>query len=125
MPDPNTDENTPLHPERLTWAVLLARWVEFARSAVALPTDAAGRRWRNAVPDIINLQAVWFSLEHFDELDPAQRSLGLDRARVLIDKHAGALRHAWKDRPLPGELKDLIADAEEALAKQRGAADSA
>lgn len=110
----------PLHPERLTWPVLLGRWVTFAKSAVALPTDASGQRLRDAVPDIINLQAVWFSLEHLDDLDADQRSLGLDKAQLLIDKHAGALRSAWADEPMPAELVELIADAKTALQKQRG-----
>lgn len=112
----------PLHPERMTWPVLLGRWVMFAKSALALPTDAAGQRLRDAVPDMINLQAVWFSLEHLDELDADQRALGLDKAQVLIEKHAGALREAWADEPLPEELAELIADAKTALQKQRGGA---
>ncbi|MEO0515123.1 MAG: hypothetical protein AAF086_07500 [Planctomycetota bacterium] len=110
----------PLHPDRLTWPVLLGRWVDFAKSAVVLPTNAAGRRMRGAVPDIINLQAVWFSLEHLDELDADQRALGLDKAQVLIEKHAGALRAAWADELMPGELVELIDDAKTALQKQRG-----
>ncbi len=75
---------------------------------------------RSAVPDIINLQAVWFSLEHLDELDADQRALGLDKAQVLIEKHAGALRSAWGDETLPAELVELIEDAKTALQKQRG-----
>jgi len=113
------DEFEPLHPERLTWPVLLGRWVTFAQSAVALPKDAAGQRLCDAVPDIINLQAVWFSLEHLDELDGDQRALGLDRAEVLIDRHRSALRQRWADEPLPAELQELIDDAETALKKHR------
>lgn len=116
----SAEEFAPLYPERLTWPVLLARWVAFAKSAVALPDDAAGRRLRGSVPDIIQLQAVWFSLEHLDELDADQRALGLDRAEVLIERHAGALRARWAGEGLPGELAELVADAEAALRNRRG-----
>ena len=114
------DAPEPLHPQRLSWAVLLARWVEFARSALALPQDEAGQRVRDAVPDIIMLQAVWFALAELDELEAGERALGLDRAAVLIERHAAALRRRWGNEPLPEQLAELIDDAEAALAAARG-----
>lgn len=110
----------PLHAEKLTWAVLLARWVEFARSAVALPDDHEGRRMRDSVPDVIMLQAVWFSLAHLGELDADERALGLDRAEVLIEKHAGALQDRWRGADMPEGLQELIDDAWEALHNASG-----
>ena len=109
------DGATPLDGPRLTWAVLLGRWVEFARSALALPDDAFGRRMRAAVPDIIMLQAVWFALQHVDELDAAQRALGLDRAEILIDTHVSALRRRFED-DVPAQIQELIGDAQRQLA---------
>ena len=123
MTQKDKPEFEPLHPERLTWAVLLGRWVAFAKSAVALPDDAAGRRLRDAVPDLINLQAVWFALGHLDELEADERALGLDKAEVLIDKHVQALERAWADEGLPAEIVELIQDAKAALQKQRGGGD--
>ncbi|MEM1108275.1 MAG: hypothetical protein AAGH99_06255 [Planctomycetota bacterium] len=114
----------PLHPEKMTWAVLLGRWVAFAKSALALPKDAEGQRLRDAVPDIINLQAVWFSLSHLDELDADQRALGLDRAEVLIEKHRNALSEAWGEEALPEQLVELIEDAETALRQHRSGGES-
>ena len=119
-----------LAPQRLTWAALLGRWVDFARSALALPDDPDGRRLRACVPDIIMLQAVWCALRELDDLEGAERALGLDRAAVLIDKHAAAIEQRWPD-PAEGEvgggetmpqlLLDLIRDAREELAaKQQG-----
>ena len=105
----------PLHPDHLTWAVLLGRWVQFARSAVALPDDAAGRRMRDSVGDIIQLQAVWFALQHLDELPPEERALGLDKAEVLIEKHAAALRERFAGEELPLLIEELIDDAQSAL----------
>lgn len=107
----------PLYPDRLTWAVLLGRWVEFARSAVGLPDTAEGTRMRESVPDIIMLQAVWFALDHLEDLDTPERSLGLDRAQVLIEKHTTALQERWQNTPMPALLKELINDARDQLAK--------
>ena len=117
---PTTDP-APLRPEQLTWSVLIGRWVAFARSAVALPTDAEGRRLRDSVPDIINLQAVWFALEHLDDLSQEQRALGLDRAAVLIERHRGLIESRWTGKPLPDGLRSLIDDAEASLEQQRDA----
>ena len=138
---PTRDESPPADPlpvEQLTWAVLLGRWVEFARSAVALPDDAAGRRWRAVVPDMIQLQAVWFALESWPQLAPQQRALALDRAEVLVDRHHRNILRAW-ERPaseaggihaadgqdqreleqLPEALTDLIDDSRAAVAHRR------
>lgn len=99
----------------LTWAVLLSRWVDFARSAVALPDAGDDGRLKASVTDLIALQAVWFALRQVDELPPEQRALGLDRAEVLIDRHAKALRRRWKGGNLPQACADLIDDATTAL----------
>ncbi len=113
-PDPKRDT------DRLTWAVLLGQWVDFARSAVVLPDDQAGRALRGSVADIIALQAVWFALHHLDELDADERAFGIARAEVLIERHAGAVAQRWGGAELPGELAALIDDARSALAKARG-----
>ncbi len=101
-----------LDAHKLTWAVLLGKWVEFARSAVGLPDDEQGNKLRQSVPDLIMLQAVWFALQHMDELSAEQQALGLDRAGVLIDQHAGVLRSRWAPDPLPQRIEELILDAQ-------------
>ena len=105
----------PLQPDHLTWAALLGRWVEFAKSALALPTDDPGRRMRESVPDIIMLQAVWFALKHMNDLASSERSLGLDRAEVLIEKHSASLEAIWQGEVMPNVLHDLMRDAVEQL----------
>lgn len=103
----------PLHPERLTWAVLLGRWVDFARTALALP-DAEGEeagRVRASVADIIALQAVCFAMRQLDELDHEQRSLGIDRAGVLVERHGGAIRRRWATDAMPEALAELLHEA--------------
>jgi len=116
----------PLDAQRLTWAALLGRWIEFAKSAVALPQDQPGKRLRQSVPDIIMLQAVWFALQHMDELSADERALGLDRAELLIEKHSDAIRSRWAADPLPAQVGQLITDAHEQLRRcqqDAGAAD--
>lgn len=100
----------------MTWAALLGRWTEFAKSSVALPTDGAGGRWRRVIAPVIGLQAVTHALGelHLVE-DPAERSVGLDRAELLIRTHAGEIHDAWSDEPLPVELAELITDARSML----------
>lgn len=97
--------------EKLTWAVLLGRWVEFAKSALALPDEGEGAKLRASVADLIMLQAVWCALQHLEELAPDEHALALDRAQVLIDKHAAALGQRWGDQPMPSQAKRLIDDA--------------
>lgn len=117
-PQPNSDrdpEHSPLNTRALTWAALLGKWTEFAKSALALPDDVEGQLLRQSVPDIITLQAVWFALQHLDELDASERALGLDRAEILIDKHTASLRHHWSNQ-LPNQLKELIAEVKRQFA---------
>ncbi len=110
-PPPKTTAARPLNPERLTWAALLGRWMTFARSALALPENEEGRRLRESVADIITLQAVWFALQHLDELDNEQRALGLDRAELLINRHAQSLAARWPDeQAMPDLIRELIND---------------
>jgi hypothetical protein len=104
----------------VTWAALLGQWIDFARSAAALPSDDTGRRMRASVPDIIMLQAVWFALRGLNDLPPDERALGLDRAEVLIERHQTALQQRFPDHTLPAAIRDLIHDAREALAAARG-----
>jgi len=101
--------------QRQTWAALLAHWVGLAKSAVALPADAEGRRLRAAVPDVIMLQAVWHALQHLSELSADERGLGLDRAALLLGKHEAALRERFAGS-LPEPLRDLVQHVRSALA---------
>lgn len=103
----------------LTWSLLLARWTDFARSAVALPDTGEPGRWKKAVPDVIALQAVYHALGEADALPEDERALGLDRSDVLIKKHAAALHDRWRAEPMPEALTELVEDARAALAAAR------
>jgi hypothetical protein len=104
----------PRPPDPATWAALLARWVEFARAAVSLPSDNEGTRWRRAVPPIITLQAVAHALAELDRLPSAEQALALDRGSVLIRDNAATLNTLWQAEPLPDRVLELIEDAQHA-----------
>lgn len=115
---------TPAPLPDLTWAALLARWVDFARSSVALPPTPEGDRWRRSVPPIISLQAVTFALSELPTLPRAEAALGIARADVLIESARRELNAIWTpaaQSPLHPELAALLADADSALVAARAA----
>lgn len=109
----------PQEPDALTWAALLARCTDFARSAVALPQKGEAGRLKNAVAPIIGLQAVTFALGESDRLPGDERALGLDRAEVLIKQYAGEIHAIWRGAELHPEVRLLIDDARAALEAAR------
>jgi hypothetical protein len=114
----NSSDST-LRPRQLTWVALLARWVDFAKSALALPNDTVGTALRDSVPDIIMLQAVTSALVELQDLPADERALGCDRAEVLIDRHADSLGRRWggESQSLPAQLQELIDEARSALGR--------
>lgn len=108
--------------DTLTWSALLAKWTEFAQSAVALPASDEGQRWKDAVAPIITLQACAHALGELDELTTDERAFGLDKAEILIRKNAKRLHELWTGEPLPFELTEIIDDARRArsIAAGRG-----
>lgn len=113
-------ENLPTEPDNeqspsISWALLLTRWTEFARSAVALPPEGEGKRWRESVAPIIGLQAVTLAVGELRLLDPADRPLALDMADVLVRRHAAELNQAWRGQEMPERLLALMEDARQAV----------
>jgi len=104
-----------LRPEALTWTALLGRWIEYAQASIALPDDADGRRWRAAVPHVINLQAVTFALGELGGLPREERALGRDKAAIIIREATQELESIWGEAPLPDEVAEMICDAGAAL----------
>lgn len=102
-------------PSLVTWAALLAHWTRFAQSAVALPRDGEGARWRQCVPDVIALHAVTLACAGLDDLPEGERALGLDRAGLMVRRHAGNIHEAWRGEPLPEGLQALENEAFEAV----------
>ncbi len=96
---------------KLTWAILLGRWTDFARSAVALPAEGEPGRWKRAVADVIGLQAITHALNELDLLDPEDWASSIDRASVGVDRHIARLAAIWDDGVLPDEIVELMSDA--------------
>jgi len=94
-----------------TWASLLAGWVQFAQSAVALPKDEEGNRWRDSIAPAIGLHALAMALPELHKLDPAERPLAIDKAEMGIKEHATAINAAWAAEPMPDSLIELMEDA--------------
>ena len=103
----------------LTWAALLARWTEFAGSALALPEHGDAGRVRQSVVSIITLQAITHAMGEIDTLARDEQALGLDRAEILIRQHIGEIHSVWRGEPLPTEIDALIGDARTALSSAR------
>lgn len=97
-----------------TWASLLAGWVQFAQTAVALPDDQEGDRWRDSIAAAIGLHALSMALTELHTLDPSERSLAMDKAELGIKEHATAINAAWSAEPMPESLSELIEDAKNA-----------
>ena len=89
--------------------------MHLAQASVAFPKTADGDRFRAAVPAIINLQASTLALQGIDQLDQAERGVGIDRATLLLIKHAAELHALWKGEQLPPTITELLADAQGAL----------
>lgn len=98
-------------PDSLTWAGLLARWMEFARSSVALPKTPEGERWRQATAPIISLSAVTCALRDLDALAGDERPLALDRAEILCKEAAQTLHALWRGEALPEQVAEIINDS--------------
>lgn len=105
-----------------TWEALLAHWTAMAKAASALPPEGEGKRWREAVTPIIELQAVTHALADLDRLPEDERAAGLDRAEVIVQRGVSRLHDLWRGEELPAGVSDLIADARSALrvALERG-----
>ncbi|MEE2720097.1 MAG: hypothetical protein VX727_09965 [Planctomycetota bacterium] len=104
----------PLHPESLSWAALLGRWLDLAAASTALTDAQHGPQWRASIPSLVTLQAVVFALGEFDRLDEDERPVALDRSEVLVDEARTQLEECWPDG-LPEVLADAITDARDAV----------
>ena len=101
----------PTRSDRITFSILLTRWVQFAQSALALGETGSQGLVKESVCDVIMLQAITYSLQHLDELDPRERALGIDRAEVLCEKHTRSLRLRWARDRMPPQLREILAEA--------------
>lgn len=105
----------------LTWAMLLAKWTEFARAARALPDEGEDGRLKRAVPAIITLHAIACALREVDLLAPADRAAALDVGEVQVRGAVAQLHEHWRGEELHPRVAELIDDARGALRDARNA----
>lgn len=118
---PPTIVSMPSDPDSAaTWTSLLAQALHLAQASAAFAKTADGDRFRAAVPAIISLQAITLALQGIDKLDHAERGLGIDRARLLLAKHAAELHTLWRGEQFPATITELMADAHAAIATAAG-----
>lgn len=108
--DPN-EQSSLSTTDTATWATLLAGWVQFAQSAVALPKDESGERWRASIAPAIGLHAISMALTELHKLDPDERPLAMDKAELGIKEHAKTLNESWGGESMPHTLMTLMSDA--------------
>ncbi len=109
----------PLHPESLTWAALLGRWLDLAAASTALTEDQDGPRWRRSLPSLITLQAIVFAMDEFDQLPQEEQPVALDRSEVLVNEARVQLEETWGEE-LPLALQEALDDADAAIATTEG-----
>ncbi len=107
----NRTQNMSTKMDATTWSSLLAGWVQFAQTAVALPDDQDGDRWRDSIAPAIALHALSMALPELFKLDPAERPLAMDKAEMGIKEHATSINTAWATEPMPDSLIELIEEA--------------
>ena len=111
MPKPKPDSPS----QDLSWPLLLAKWTEYAKAAVALPSTEQGNRDRDSVPAVIALQAICFALSEIHRLPTDERLLGIERAEYIVRDRSAELDKLWRGHPMPEAMLDLLTDARQAV----------
>jgi hypothetical protein len=111
MPNPSPDSPS----QDLSWPLLLAKWTEYAKAAVALPSTDEGNRDRDSVPAVIALQAICFALSEIHRLPTDERLLGIERAEYIVRERSTELDKLWRGHPMPEAMLDLLTDARQAI----------
>lgn len=99
----------------MTWTALLAHWTGVAQAAKALPDEGDSGRLKRSLPEIIGLQAVAFAMADLDRVLSHERAMAIDKASVLVRRHASAINDLWRGEPLPPAVEEVIDDARLAL----------
>lgn len=110
---PNLPSDSPS--QDLSWPLLLAKWTEYAKAAVALPRTEEGDRERHSVPAVIALQATTFALSEIHRLPTDERLLGIERADYTVRERSAELDRLWRGHPMPEAMLDLLTDARQAV----------
>lgn len=105
-------------PDVESWVGLLSLWMEFAKTASALPDDDLGDRWREAMPHVVTLLATSRALDEIGCLGWSEHGVALDRSEFGIKRAAAGINAVWHGEPMP---EGVLATMEEALRSLEGA----
>lgn len=108
------------HNDDLTWALLLAHWMEFARGSVSLPESGDAGRFRRSTAPLISLAAVTHALGELDRLDDDERALAVDKAEILIRSDIATLDQIWEGEDPPEAVWVFVENAAAALGEATG-----
>ena len=100
--------------DSISWSTLLAGWIQFAQSAVALPKTDQGQRWKDSVAPTIGLHALAMALGEIEKVNPDERSLAMDKSELGIKDYVAELNKIWRSEPMPEAIVELIEDAKDA-----------
>jgi hypothetical protein len=100
--------------DSISWSTLLAGWIHFAQTAVALPKNEEGQRWRDSVSPLISLHAHAMALGEIEKVDFEERPLAMDKSELGIKEQIVSLNQIWRSEPMPQTVIELIEDAKEA-----------
>jgi hypothetical protein len=104
--------------DAMTWASLLARWMDLARTGRGLlGNDGAGLTDARAVSAIITFEAVAMAMPHLRTLRSGERGYALDQAAVLLDARRADLEDAFDE--LPASLERAAVAADNAITSAR------
>ncbi|MBL9147813.1 MAG: hypothetical protein JNM94_03885 [Phycisphaerae bacterium] len=97
----------------LTWAALLAHWLDVAKATVALPDQGDAGRWKRSLPHLIELHATALALTDITRLRVEDRAVARDKADVLAKRANAQLQTIWRGVPM---AEDIV-EAQEAAAR--------
>ncbi|MDF1808676.1 MAG: hypothetical protein P1U42_03180 [Phycisphaerales bacterium] len=100
--------------DTISWSTLLSGWIQFAQTAVALPKDEQGQRWRDSVAPTISLHALAMALSEIHKVDFEERPLAMDKSELNIKSNVAELNQIWRAEPMPESIIELVEDAKRA-----------
>lgn len=92
---PNHAHLPPGH-DPLTWASLLAHWMDLAKAARAI-----NPAWDRAMPALITFDAITAAMQWIDHLSDEEQAYALDEASVLLEARLHDLEAMFDELPAP------------------------
>jgi hypothetical protein len=112
-PADDMPDDLPEATHALTWAALLAYWLDVAKATVSLADHGDAGRWKRSLPHLIELHATALAVNDIARLRVEDRAVARDKADVLAKRANAQLFAIWRGVP----MADDIVDAQETAAR--------